>query len=281
VIRARGLALPPGPRGGLGGRLRTSVLVVGGALGLACAASILAAAGVLRSPVVALALVLGAWSTLALAGAWLLWPGFDPLSFPRPGRTLARAPADPSGAPPVALTLDDGPHPDSTPAILDALAASSVHATFFLVGDNARRWPELARRIVEDGHAVGNHTQRHRLLAFRTADEVAEEIASCQATLGALGIVPTLFRPPHGFKPFGLHRALAPHRMRLCAWQGSLRDTDGPAADVLVTRALALAAPGRILLLHDSPTTRGSTAAALPAIIAAYRRRGFAFVTLG
>lgn len=75
-----------------------------------------------------------------------------------------------------------------------------------------------------------------------------------------------------------LHRR---HRLALVAWQGTLRDTDGPPPDELTRRALAIAAAGRILLLHDNPTTRGATAAALPGIIAGYRRLGFSFVVLG
>ena len=253
-----------------------SLVIVATLLGVAMLLSVLAAARGLGGPAIALPVIAAVWIALGLALAFMLLPGFDLC----PGRTLRRAPDHPDGAPTVALTIDDGPHPDTTPAILEALAAAQVKATFFLVGEHARRHPELARRIAAEGHAVGNHTQRHRLLAFRTRAEVAAEIVECQATLAALGLHPRLFRAPHGFKPFGLHALLAPCNLRLVSWQGTLRDTDAPGIEVLVERALRLARRGRILLLHDNPTTRGQSAAALPEIVSGYRRLGFTFVKL-
>jgi peptidoglycan/xylan/chitin deacetylase (PgdA/CDA1 family) len=260
--------------GGARSSLRGSLLALAAALALVLAASLLAAAGAPAATGARLALVLAAWALLGLLLAYLFLPGFD-----LPGRVVRRARAA-DGARAVALTFDDGPHPETTPALLDALDRAGVRATFFLVGENARRWPELARRIAAAGHVVGNHTQRHRLLVFRTQAQLEEEIAACQRTLRTLGLQPSLFRPPHGFKPVGLHRALARHRLRLVAWQGAVRDTDAPGAAAVAARVLRRARPGRIVLLHDNPTTRGHTAEALAAIVEGCRARGLTFVTL-
>jgi peptidoglycan/xylan/chitin deacetylase (PgdA/CDA1 family) len=214
-------------------------------------------------------LVLAAWMTLAAIVAFAFVPGFDLL-----GRATTRVP----GARSLALTFDDGPHPDTTPALLAALRLANVRATFFLVGEAVERWPELVRAIAAEGHLIGNHTQHHRLLTVRTADEIAEEVAACQRALACAGVAPRLFRPPHGFKALGLHRVLRRYRLRLVSWHGSIRDTDAPGADVIAERALALARAGRILLLHDHPRCRDQTLAALPLIVAGCRARGLGFV---
>jgi peptidoglycan-N-acetylglucosamine deacetylase len=216
-------------------------------------------------------LVLGAWAALAGVIAYSFLPGFD-----LPWRAMRRVRGERS----LALTFDDGPHPETTPALLAALRRARVRATFFLVGEGVERWPELVRQIAADGHAIGNHTHRHRLLVFRTAEQIAEEVAACQRALARAGIDARLFRPPHGFKPIGLHRILRRHGLRLVAWQGSIRDTDAPHAAILVERAVALARRGRILLLHDHPRCLDQTLRALPSIIERYRALGYELVPL-
>jgi peptidoglycan/xylan/chitin deacetylase (PgdA/CDA1 family) len=250
---------------------RPTLLAFALAAGAALLASLAAAAGLPAAPALRLALVLGAWSALAGLIAFAFLPGFD-----LPGRAIRRVP----GAR-VALTFDDGPHPDTTPALLAALRRLGVRATFFLVGEAVDRWPALARQIAAEGHAVGNHTQHHRLLVFRAADQILAEVASCQRALARAGVEARLFRPPHGFKPLGLHRALRRHRLRLVAWQGSIRDTDAPGSDVIVERAVALARAGRILLLHDHPRCHEQTLRALPTIVERYRALGIEPVALG
>jgi peptidoglycan/xylan/chitin deacetylase (PgdA/CDA1 family) len=215
-------------------------------------------------------LVLGAWSAVAALLGYSFTPGFD-----LPWRVIRRVPGRR-----VALTFDDGPHPDTTPQILAALRRREARATFFVVGEAAARWPELVRQIVAEGHALGNHTQRHRILVLRTARQLEEEIDACQRALAQVGVAARLFRPPHGFKPIGLHRVLRKRGLRLVAWQGSIRDTDEPGAPVVVERAVALAKAGRILLLHDHPRCGDQTARAVPSIIDRYRSLGFEFVPL-
>jgi len=245
------------------------------ALALACAValstSLVGAAGLPHAPALRIGLVLGAWAALAALIAFLFTPGFD-----LPGRAIRRVP----GGRRVALTFDDGPHPETTPALLAALRRAGVRATFFVVGEAVDRWPDLVRQIAADGHVLGNHTQRHRLLTFRTSAQVAEEVAACQRALARVGVRARLFRPPHGFKSVGLHSVLRRHGLRLVAWQGSLRDTDAPGTGIIVERAVAVAGAGRILLLHDQPGCREQTIDAVPAIIERYRALGYELALL-
>jgi peptidoglycan/xylan/chitin deacetylase (PgdA/CDA1 family) len=249
---------------------RPTLLALALAGGAAMLLSLTGAAGVPAGGAARLGLAVLAWSVVGTLLAYLFAPGFD-----LPWRVIRRVPGRR-----VALTFDDGPHPETTPHILAALRLSGARATFFLVGEAAARWPDLVRQIVADGHALGNHTQRHRILLLRTARQLEEEVAACQRALWHLGIVPRLFRPPHGFKPIGLHRVLRRQGLRLVAWQGSIRDTDAPGARAIVERAVALARPGRILLLHDNPRCGDETARAILPIVDRVRSMGFELVAL-
>lgn len=250
---------------------RPTLLALSLAAAAALVASLTAAAGSPRALALRLALVVTGWAAFAAVVAFAFLPGFD-----LPWRATRRVP----GARNLALTFDDGPHPETTPALLAALARARVRATFFLVGEAVERWPELARQIVAGGHALGNHTQRHRLLVFRTGEQIAEEVAACQRALARAGVDARLFRPPHGFKPIGIHRVLKRHGLTLVAWQGSIRDTDAPGAAVVIERAVALARAGRILLLHDHPRSIDQMLEALPWIIERCRALGYEFVPL-
>ena len=115
------------------------------------------------------------------------------------GATLISARDDDPAAHTVALTYDDGPSPRNTPALLETLAQYNVRATFFLIGEHVRKYPDLARRVASAGHVIGNHTAMHPNLARKNPARVREELTRCQATLGdVLGAVPVLFRPPYG-----------------------------------------------------------------------------------
>lgn len=250
---------------------RPTLLGLALACALALSTSVVGAAGLPRSLPIRLGLVLGAWTVLSALVAFLFMPGFD-----LPGRAIRRV----RGGCRVALTFDDGPHPDTTPALLETLRRAGVRATFFLIGEAVDRWPDLVRQIAADGHIVGNHTQRHRLLTFRTRAQVVDEVAACQQALARIGVQARLFRPPHGFTSIGLHPVLRRYGLRLVSWQGSLRDTDAPGRQVIVERAMAIAGPGRILLLHDQPRCGEQTVDAVTDIIERYRALGYEFVAV-
>jgi peptidoglycan/xylan/chitin deacetylase (PgdA/CDA1 family) len=191
-----------------------------------------------------------------------------------------------AGASGVALTFDDGPHPEGTPRVLEVLAGAGATATFFLVGEQVERRPALAAEIVSAGHAVALHGHRHRNLLRVPPRALADDLRRGSAILAAAtGRTPTLYRPPYGiFSPAGL--AYARRRgWRPLLWSRWGRDwaaraTPGSIAR-LVTRDLAA---GDVLLLHDADyySVEGSwrqTVAALPRVLEEIGVRGLATVT--
>jgi peptidoglycan/xylan/chitin deacetylase (PgdA/CDA1 family) len=231
-----------------------------------------------RSPAAAAAVAAGAaaWSLPALA------PLLPPLC-----RALDVERALPGDAPVVALTFDDGPHPQGTPRTLAALAAAGAGATFFLIGEQVRRHPQIVREIVAAGHTVALHGDRHRCLLRVPPPALARDLDRAHATIAeAAGVAPALYRPPYGiFSPAGL--ALARRRgWRPLLWSRWGRDwrrwiTPRRIA-AKVTEGLA---PGDVLLLHDAdhysaPGSWERTVAALPLVLAEIERRGLRSVAL-
>ncbi len=180
-----------------------------------------------------------------------------------------------------ALTFDDGPHRQGTPATLAVLAEEDVRATFFLVGEQIERDPALAREIVASGHAVGLHCHRHRNLLRLAPRQVRADIDRAQARIeDATGVSPTLYRPPYGVLNAAA-LALARRRgWRTLLWSHWGRDWEARATpDSIAMRLTADPFEGAVLLLHDADdySAAGSwrrTVAALPRVIATLRRRG-------
>jgi peptidoglycan/xylan/chitin deacetylase (PgdA/CDA1 family) len=173
----------------------------------------------------------------------------------------------------VALTFDDGPHPQGTPAVLEALAARGARATFFLVGEQVQRRPALAAEILAAGHAVGVHAHRHRCQLRLTPKQLADDLArAVDAIATATGVAPELHRPPYGiYSAAGLRLArerVAP--ILWSRWGKDWRRLTTPSR--IANRAAARIAEGDVILLHDADfySARGSwrrTAAALPLVI--------------
>lgn len=120
-----------------------------------------------------------------------------------------------------ALTFDDGPNGNCTPALLDLLDKEHVPATFFLVGKHAEAEPSVVLDIVKRGHFIGNHTYSHADLVQMDLNAIRREIVGCQKSLQRLGITPTLFRPPWGRYNLAIERVATDNGMRLALW-----DTD-------------------------------------------------------
>jgi peptidoglycan-N-acetylglucosamine deacetylase len=186
----------------------------------------------------------------------------------------------------VALTFDDGPNPDATPVILDTLAEKRVHATFFVLGSHAERWPELVRRISHEGHQLGNHGYFHRKLQFKSPFYVSRDIRlGIRAIKRAGAPAPRYFRAPHGFRsPWTTPIALS-YGERTVGWSLGVWDSDRPGVDEIVRRTLEGVSPGSIVLLHDGDGynpdgDRMQTAAALPHIIDRLKEQGYEFATL-
>jgi cellulose synthase/poly-beta-1,6-N-acetylglucosamine synthase-like glycosyltransferase/peptidoglycan/xylan/chitin deacetylase (PgdA/CDA1 family)/spore germination protein YaaH len=189
----------------------------------------------------------------------------------------------------VALTFDDGPDPKWTPMILDILKKYNVKATFFLVGSQAEQYPDIVRRIVNEGHMVGNHTYTHANLAEIPNEQVQIELNATQRLIENItGRSTTLFRPPYNAdsQPTNLAE-LAP----LKTVQDDLgylivmenidpEDWARPGADVIVDRIKALRREGSLILLHDAGGNRQQTVDALPRIIEWLQNRGDTIVPL-
>jgi peptidoglycan/xylan/chitin deacetylase (PgdA/CDA1 family) len=188
----------------------------------------------------------------------------------------------------VALTFDDGPHPEGTPAILDILAGHGAVATFFLAGEQVERRPALARRIADAGHTVALHCHRHRHAFVRGPREFEADLLRGLATLADVtGIRPTRYRPPFGV--FSASALIVPRRHGLepTLWTRWGRDWEaGATAATIARRVTRRVRGGDILLLHDAdwysaPGSHRRTAAALPLVLAELERRGLGLAAIG
>lgn len=177
----------------------------------------------------------------------------------------------------VALTFDDGPWPVYTSKTLDVLKAENVHATFFMIGRNIRNYPALAKRVVAEGHAVGNHTWNHPARPRGARSEIVRTDAIFKKTLG---ITPTLFRPPYGKLRNGLADVAKQQGKAVVLWSADSSDWNRGTKSSIYANSLLHIRPGSIILLHDGGGNRASTVAALPDIIASLHARGYRFVTV-
>jgi peptidoglycan-N-acetylglucosamine deacetylase len=182
----------------------------------------------------------------------------------------------------VALTFDDGPHPKTTPILLDALARAGAKATFFLVAERTRAYPELAKRIADEGHGIGVHGLRHRTMVLQSAKEIERDLAEAQQVIEEVAGKPLgvrLLRPPYGFKTLTLCRTVQRLGWTLISWSNDPRDYDPISADELTRRAANRLVPRDIVLLHERPET-ARTNDALPALLRIGQQRGLSFVSL-
>ncbi len=204
------------------------------------------------------------------------------------GGALATPPASgPAASRYVALTFDDGPHPEGTPAVLDVLAQHGATASFFLVGEQVARYPGLAARIVAAGHTVGLHGYLHQLHQRRGAPAMAEDFQRGIAAIAdATGITPRLHRPPYGIYSAASLRVARERQLQPLLWskwgQDWRRVTTPEEIAGRVVRGLRA---GDVILLHDADhySAQGShrrTAAALPAIMKALQSTALGTVRL-
>ncbi len=180
----------------------------------------------------------------------------------------------------IALTFDDGPDPVFTPQVLALLRRHRAHATFFLIGKFVRKNPEIVRRTLSEGHAVGNHTETHPHLERFLAPEVRSEMERCDEALASEARIRTwLFRPPRGEWNPTIFDVARSRGDRLILWTYAVEHRDAPTADSMAKRALDLAQPGAIVLMHDGGH-RDKTVQALAQILDGLERRGYRFVTV-
>ena len=188
----------------------------------------------------------------------------------------------------VALTFDDGPYGTSTAQVIDILQRERVPATFFLVGQNVKKYPELTQKIVHNGYAIGNHTYTHaHLESLSLADSLAQ-IAETEATIASTtGVHTPFFRPPYGVLPSALRARLIVEGYKIVLWNVDPRDWDSTnsTSEKIVLDILKNRTPQMIIDLHDGRDThvnypRNNLIAALPIVIEALKADGYTFVTI-
>ncbi len=197
------------------------------------------------------------------------------------GRAILNIRHQPLGRDAVALTFDDGPSLH-TAKILDVLKAEGIQATFFFLGRNIERYPEVARRAEAEGHQIGYHGYSHTKLHLKGLEFIRLELDLSERVFEKAGLrKPQLIRLPHGFKNIFVVKEIERRGLTLCGWGRGVWDSKKPGVSVIVQRSKSLM-PGEILLLHDGDGAkenpdRAQTVEALPLIIESYKSRGLNF----
>lgn len=238
----------------------------------------------------ALAFLPAAWAGAVVAAIVLTTVAFLAYAIAHPrSQFFVRAITElPTAEPVVALTFDDGPDPVVTPRILEILRAHGAQATFFVLGARAQAHPELVRRIYDEGHAVGTHTQRHRLrFHFGSARYVQQEVEQAiEVVAGLLPVRPTLFRPPQGLRSPCFAAGWRRVRGQTCViWSVRGLDSRPTTAAAIVARVRRGLRPGAIVTLHDGTGLGGGhdrapTLEALGQVLADCQARGLRCVAL-
>ena len=186
----------------------------------------------------------------------------------------------------IALTFDDGPYPPYTQQLLKVLADKQVHATFFMVGENAAKHPEIVKAVRAGGHEIALHAGKHQDLLKLNQAELTTNIASGKSTLESLTGQRVLYmRPPHGFKDWQVLGAIEAAGLKAVNWSVIPRDWTNPGVQRIVDRVCYAAEPGAIVLLHDGDSPKNAapreqTVAAVGLIIDQLREEKYQFVTI-
>ena len=239
--------------------------------------------------------LLGGAATLVGSAAWF-GPGFASLGIPALALIalitdgVARASSSvlyptithgPKEGNRIALTFDDGPDPEVTPAVLDVLKQHGARSTFFTIGRLLEQQPQLAQRIVAEGHELGNHSWQHsRWQNFFSARRHAMDMERSERAIAKItgATTPPLFRPPVGLKSPELARAACPRGIVMVAWSLHSRDTRTNDPRCIADRVLRRARAGDIVLMHDGHDLPGrhrpACAQALPLILKGLQVQG-------
>ena len=223
--------------------------------------------------------LMACYACLLVIGGLLTWLKYDynavKLEDVREACGYVSASATPVEAPKIALTFDDGPSAAWTPALLDGLKERGVKATFFLIGENADKNPEIVKRMAEEGHLIGNHTYHHVELTKVSENEARLELADTSAVIVRItGKEPEYMRPPFGAWQRKLEQEI---RMLPVLWTIDPLDWTTENQDEIVNKVVTEAEENDIILLHDC--YKSSVEAGLR-IIDILQEEGFVFVTV-
>lgn len=184
----------------------------------------------------------------------------------------------------VALTFDDGPYPPYTKDLLKVLAEENVQATFFMVGANAAKYPDVVLQVAQAGHKIGVHTVNHIDLMKLDTKHREYQIMAGKAVLQAItGVEPKLFRPPHGFRDWQVLSIADKAGLKTVNWSVLSKDWINPPPEEIARRTLDNVKPGSIILLHDGDSPynqapRDNTVQAVRIIIRELKAQGYEFV---
>jgi peptidoglycan-N-acetylglucosamine deacetylase len=178
----------------------------------------------------------------------------------------------------VALTFDDGPDPNVTPRILKVLKDHDVQATFFMLGSQAEKFPEVAKGVAEAGHEIGNHSDHHKDLTKISKEQMTKEVlASRQKIMSATGQLPSVLRPPYGAIDGEVERLARDNGSSLVLWSVDSLDWKNKQVNAIHSTVEKEMTPGAIILLHDVHST---TADALPGLLTMLEKEGYEFLTV-
>jgi len=174
----------------------------------------------------------------------------------------------------VYLTFDDGPHPDITNWILDYLSRESIKATFFCVGENVRKYPEIYARIIKDGHSVGNHSMHHNKASSSQKKEYLDSISQASELIKS-----NLFRPPYGRLPITWEEGFLKD-YNIIMWSWLSYDFDKNISVKTILKKAKKIKSGDILVLHDNPKITEKQKELLPKLIRELKHNNFTFETI-
>jgi peptidoglycan-N-acetylglucosamine deacetylase len=180
----------------------------------------------------------------------------------------------------IALTFDDGPWADSTDKILSILHQNNIKATFFMIGENVKNFPQQGKNVLAHGHVIGNHTWHHQYMHMSPQLAASEIESTNDEIYKVIGAKTSLFRPPGGVLNNGLVEYAKNRNDAIILWSADSEDYRIPSVPTLIKRVLKQAAPGGIVLMHDGGGNRSHTITALPQIISKLRQQGYKFVTV-
>ena len=188
----------------------------------------------------------------------------------------------------VALTFDDGPSPVWTPKILDELNKAQVKATFFMLGEHVAKYPDVARRVVREGHEIGNHTYDHHVLIYYTMEELEAELNNASNVIkGVTGVTTKYFRPPKAWLTPDEKVKVAQMGYKVILWSLNAKDWVTFDDRYMVRYISKNIRPGDILLFHDSGGAfsseggnRSETVSCIKGLVEKLKEKGYRFVTI-
>ena len=181
----------------------------------------------------------------------------------------------------IAITFDDGPHPRNTPEILKILDKYNVKATFFVIGINAKNYPEPLSMVIKSGHEIGNHTYSHHILKNKSKEEIEKELVETEKEISKNNKFSTaLIRPPCGFYDDTLINLAEENEYKIVLWSIDTHDWAHASVESIVSSIIKNVKGGDIILFHDYISGENNTPAALQIVIPKLKQMGYEFVTV-